>query len=67
MSALLGVTVSTGFVSSCLVRLDAALTTAGFVSSCLVRLDAALTTAGFEDALAASRRRDCGPCACAAG
>lgn len=30
MSALLGVTVSTGFVSSCLVRLDAALTTAGF-------------------------------------
>ncbi len=30
MSALLGVTVSTGFVSSCLVRLDTALTTAGF-------------------------------------
>ncbi len=30
MSALLGVTVSTGFVSSCLVRLGAALTTAGF-------------------------------------
>jgi hypothetical protein len=30
MSALLGVTVSTGFVSSCLVRLDAALTAAAF-------------------------------------
>lgn len=30
MSALLGVTVSTGFVSSCLVRLDAALTAAEF-------------------------------------
>ena len=30
MSALLGVTVSTGFVSSCLVRLDTALTTTGF-------------------------------------
>ena len=30
MSALLGVTVSTGFVSSCLVRLDTALMTAGF-------------------------------------
>lgn len=30
MSALLGVTVSTGFISSCLTRLDHALTTAGF-------------------------------------
>ncbi len=30
MSALLGVTVSTGFISSCLVRLDTALTAAGF-------------------------------------
>ena len=30
MSALLGVEVSTGFISSCLTRLDAALTTAGF-------------------------------------
>ena len=30
MSALLGVTVSTGFVSACLVRLDTALATAGF-------------------------------------
>jgi transposase len=30
MSALLGVEVSTGFISSCLTRLDTALTTAGF-------------------------------------
>ena len=30
MSALLGVEVSTGFISSCLTRLDAALTAAGF-------------------------------------
>ena len=30
MSALLGVAVSTGFISCCLTRLDAALTTAGF-------------------------------------
>ena len=30
MSTLLGVAVSTGFISSCLTRLDDALTTAGF-------------------------------------
>ena len=40
MSTLLGVAVSTGFISSCLIRLDDALTTAGFEQA----LKAALLT-----------------------
>jgi hypothetical protein len=51
MSALLGAEVSTGYVSSCLARLDTA---------CLARLDTALTTAGFEDGL----RRRCASRTC---
>lgn len=41
MSALLGVEVSTGFISSCLVRLDAALTTAEFEDALKAALRAA--------------------------